>query len=86
MALQRLCSFSEVKVNGAVLGHNPTIPASVTVNDNIPMQFDFRNVYASLLKDWFGVKQTELDAVLKTPMFQTYQYLPLIKTSSTAVG
>ncbi len=74
------------KVKGAVLGQNPTIPASATVNDNIPMQFDFRNVYASLLKDWFGVEQTELDAVLKTPMFKLYQFLPLIKTSSTAVG
>ncbi len=61
-------------VHGNVLGANPILPASATVNDNIPMTHDFRSVYASLLKDWFGVPQAELDTLL----LSGFQSLPLI--------
>lgn len=65
-------------VNPAILGTNPTIPGSVSVNDNVPMQFDFRSVYASVLKDWFEVS----DAVLKDVLIQDFQILPIFKTKS----
>jgi uncharacterized protein (DUF1501 family) len=48
------------KVNGGIYGTNPIIPSSPTVNDNIPMQYDFRSIYTSILKNWFGVSDTEL--------------------------
>lgn len=32
-------------------GKNPDIPANASVNDNIPMQFDFRSVYATMLQN-----------------------------------
>ncbi|TAL48530.1 MAG: DUF1501 domain-containing protein, partial [Chitinophagaceae bacterium] len=38
-----------------VLGDNPVIPANATVNDNVPFQYDFRSVYASVLEKWFCV-------------------------------
>ena len=31
----------------------PVLPATATVNDNIPMQYDFRSVYATLMQNWF---------------------------------
>ncbi len=74
-------------VNGAVYGSNPTLPASATVNDNIPMQFDFRSVYASILQDWFGCSKSTLRDLL-TPSPETprdFAILPIIKTSATAV-
>jgi uncharacterized protein (DUF1501 family) len=49
--------------NGLV-GTNPQIPSKVTVNDNIPMQNDFRSVYASVLKVWFDTPQPDIDAAL----------------------
>jgi uncharacterized protein (DUF1501 family) len=61
-------------IRGNVLGANPILPASATVNDNIPMAHDFRSVYASLLNDWFGVPQAELDTLL----LSGFQSLPLI--------
>lgn len=61
------------KVNPGITGNNPTIPATATVNDNVVMQYDFRSVYASILKDWFCVDST----TLQTIMLQNFQQLPL---------
>ncbi|MFN6341784.1 MAG: DUF1501 domain-containing protein [Bacteroidota bacterium] len=52
------------KVNGGIYGTNPIIPSSPTVNDNIPMQYDFRSIYTTILKNWFGVSDTELTQTL----------------------
>jgi uncharacterized protein (DUF1501 family) len=62
----------------SVLGNNPTIPAVVTVNDNIPMQYDFRSVYATLLENWLCVKNEDLEQI----MLKNYQNLPLVNTAS----
>jgi uncharacterized protein (DUF1501 family) len=64
-----------------VLGANPIIPTSASVNDNIPMQYDLRSVYASILQDWFNVPQPELQAVL----FKDFQTLPIIRKAQSAV-
>ncbi len=40
------------QVTGGIIGSNPVIPASATVNDNIAFQTDFRSLYSSLLKRW----------------------------------
>lgn len=56
-----------------VTGNNPAIPTNVTVNDNIPMQYDFRSIYASILERWFCVPQ----ATLQTILFQNFQSLNL---------
>jgi uncharacterized protein (DUF1501 family) len=65
--------------NPMIHGTNPAIPASVTVNDNIPMQYDFRSVYASLLQDWLGVKNEDLQQI----MLKNFQNIPLIKSSTS---
>ncbi len=52
------------KVNAGIIGTSPVLPAAPTVNDNIPLQFDFRSVYASVLRDWFGASPTELQVAI----------------------
>jgi uncharacterized protein (DUF1501 family) len=64
-------------VKPGIMGSNPTISSDVKVNDNLPMQYDFRSVYASLLKDWFCLEDTEVDSV----MTKTHQQLPLLEDS-----
>ena len=64
------------QVLGGVIGDNPPIPSAVTVNDNIPMQYDFRSVYASVLAKWFCAD----DTVLNTSLLNNFQTLPLLKT------
>ena len=58
-----------------ILGTSPDVPADIQVVNNIPFQYDFRSVYASVLEQWFCVKQPALKAIL----LQNYQSLPLIK-------
>jgi len=47
-------------VRPGIIGNNPTLPTNATVNDNIPYQYDFRSIYASVLKQWFCVNATDL--------------------------
>jgi uncharacterized protein (DUF1501 family) len=70
------------KVTPGVLGQNPAIPASATVNDNIPYQYDFRSVYATLLQNWFCAGTTTLQAVL----FKNFQSLPLVQGAACTTG
>lgn len=60
-----------------MLGANPDIPANTTYETNLPMQYDFRSVYASVLKDWFCLEPDDVDAV----MLDTYQTLALVDPS-----
>ena len=62
-------------VNKGILGKSPDIPADIQVVNNIPFQYDFRSIYASVMERWFCVKQPVLDQI----MLQHYQSLPLIK-------
>ncbi len=71
--------FGDYVMQG-VLGNSPSIPDAASVNDNIPMQYDFRSVYASILQQWFCVKPDELQNILQ----KDYQQLPLI--SGVACG
>lgn len=57
-----------------MLGQNPDLPVNTTYETNLPMQHDFRSVYASVLKDWFCLPQDDVDAV----MLDTYQNLALV--------
>lgn len=61
-------------VNQQVLGNTPEMPKDVSASDNIPMQYDFRSVYASILEQWFCVKPADLNRI----MLQNYQSLPLV--------
>lgn len=70
------------KVNPGVLGVNPPIPANVTVNDNIPYQYDFRSVYGTLLQNWFCAGTTTVQTVL----FKNFQSLPLIQSAACTSG
>ena len=69
------------KVQSGVIGNSPQIPATLTENDNLPMQYDFRSVYASVLKDWFCISQQSTDQVL----LRNFQNLPLIKNECSTV-
>jgi uncharacterized protein (DUF1501 family) len=66
-------------VQGGVLGDNPTIQAVATVNDNVPMQYDFRSVYATLLEKWFCIPKATVSTLFPQNINNTLQDLPLIR-------
>ncbi len=58
-------------VNPGIIGSNPIIPSNVTVEDNLPMQYDFRQVYASVLIDWFETPVSTADSSILFKHFDT---------------
>jgi len=61
-------------VKKGILGTNPEIPAEIETNTNIPFQYDFRSVYASVMERWFCVEQSTINDLL----LKNYQSLPVI--------
>jgi hypothetical protein len=70
---QPMFLFGQNVIPGMV-GTNPVIPTNTTFATNLAMQHDFRSVYASVLKDWFCLDQSDIDSVL----LSTYQPLSLV--------
>jgi len=62
-------------INPGIIGDNPEIPNEVQVQSGLPMQYDFRSVYGSLLMDWFEVPESEVKEIL----FEDFQYMPILK-------
>jgi uncharacterized protein (DUF1501 family) len=63
-------------VNPTVLGENPEIPFEVQPQEGVAMQYDFRDVYGSILKDWFEVEQSTIQSLL----YEDFTYLPIIRS------
>jgi uncharacterized protein (DUF1501 family) len=65
-------------INAGILGDNPDIPAQAGVEDGVGMQYDFRNIYGSVLMDWFEVPED----TVKELLFEDFQYIPVIQPCS----
>lgn len=63
-------------VNPGVIGSNADIPLSLDQSADVPMQHDFRQVYASVLKDWFGLSN------LTDILYKDFDILPIFKGST----
>ena len=74
------------KIEQGVLGNNPTIPANASVNDNIPMQYDFRSVYSTILEKWFCLDKTVVAGLYPPNINSQLQSLPLFKSNITCNG
>lgn len=68
-------------VQPGIIGNNPSIPSATTVNDNVPMQFDFRQVYGSVLQDWFELPSSEVKALLG----EDFNTLPIFKNNLSRI-
>ncbi|OQP40907.1 hypothetical protein A4H97_14980 [Niastella yeongjuensis] len=51
-------------IKPGIIGSNPVIPEKVTANDNVPMQYDFRSLYTSVLQNWFNMPVQEVQQIL----------------------
>jgi uncharacterized protein (DUF1501 family) len=71
-------------VQSGIYGNNPEITENIAPQEGVPMQYDFRSVYASMLIDWMGASESDVRNVL----FTDFQKIPFIKDCSdtTAVG
>lgn len=80
--------FFGASISGGMIGNAPTIPVTTTVNDQVPMQYDFRQLYATVMQDWLCLTPSESQTVLgssfaKLPIFTANAPLPLDGVSLT---
>lgn len=61
-------------IDPGVLGTNPQIPAEVEAQEGVPMQYDFRDVYGSMLMDWFELEEE----VVREILHPDFQHLPIV--------
>lgn len=57
------------------LGENPEIPQAAAIDEGVAMQYDFRDVYGSVLEDWFELQANEVASILG----HEYTHLPIIR-------
>jgi len=68
-------------VQGGVIGSNPEIRQDINPQEGVEMQFDYRSIYATILRDWFGTPDQQVQDLL----FGEFEALPLIEgCTSTA--
>jgi uncharacterized protein (DUF1501 family) len=63
------------KVDSTILGNNPVIPNNAEWQDNLATEFDFRQVYSSIMNQWLTVNPTTEEEVL----FKKFDQLPIIQ-------
>ena len=66
-------------IGGDVLGRSPDIDREVDQSTGVAMQHDFRDIYGSVLLDWFGAKRGDVDRVLGT-----FTHLPILNGCAVA--
>lgn len=68
-------------INAGVIGPNPVIGNTIINQEALPMQVDFRDVYASILKDWFEVPDANIQ-----PLFEhTVTYYNILNSCNTGL-
>ncbi len=68
-------------VNGGFIGDSPEIGNDIRRNEGVPMQHDFRDIYGSVLMDWFDVPEIGV----RTLLYDGFTYLPIIGDCSGTV-
>lgn len=59
--------------SGTILGDNVELDTSIDQFEGVPMQYDFRDIYGSLLVDWFEVAESDVRSLL----YPGFVYLPV---------
>jgi len=71
--------FGSCLQNG-ILGENPEIDTHVDTSEGVPMQYDFRNVYGTVLTDWLDINED----IVRSILFDGFNPLPLINGCGTS--
>lgn len=64
-------------IQNQILGDYPEIDKHVGEEDGVPMQYDFRDIYATILKDWIGLKLKDVTKIIHPDV----KILPLFKSN-----
>ncbi|MBL7800022.1 MAG: DUF1501 domain-containing protein [Chitinophagales bacterium] len=51
------------QINSSIVGSNPIIPDKISAEDNLSLQYDYRSVFGSVLKQWGGASPSSVNEV-----------------------
>lgn len=82
--------FFGTKIRGGMVGTSPVLPANPTGDDHVAMQYDYRQLYSTVLQKWLCMSAPDTDAALLNTystlsIFDTDIVLPIQLVSFTAV-
>ncbi|NNK90020.1 MAG: DUF1501 domain-containing protein [Saprospiraceae bacterium] len=63
-------------LNPGIIGTSPELPDNPDIQTGVPMQFDFRNVFGSVMMDWFDVSESEIKQIF----LDDFDYIPIINS------
>lgn len=66
----------------SIMGSNPIIGNSIINQEGIPMEYDFRDIYASILKDWFQVPAADIQALFE----HSVTFYPLLDSCNVGLN
>lgn len=61
-------------INSSVVGDNPTIHKKLTPQEGVAVQYDFKDVFGSILSDWFGADSQTIASIFS----HEFTYTPLV--------
>jgi uncharacterized protein (DUF1501 family) len=64
-------------IENQILGDHPIIDTQVGIEDGVPMQYDFRDIYGTILTNWLGLNQNEVSNVINP----NTQIFPIFKAN-----
>jgi hypothetical protein len=64
-----------------IMGPNPVITDTIVNQEGIPMQIDFRDIYASVLRDWFGVDTANIQSLFE----HTVTFYPVLGACNVGI-
>jgi uncharacterized protein (DUF1501 family) len=65
-----------------MIGKSPVLPNAPTVDDQVPMQFDFRQIYSTIMQDWLCLSETQATNILGAK----FDKLPIFKSSGNVLS
>ncbi len=68
-------------ISSGVIGNNPVISNTVENQAGLPMQIDFRDIYASILKDWFEATVTDIQSMFE----HTVTFYPVLGACNLSI-
>ena len=63
-----------------MIGTSPDLPRNAGGGDFIPMQFDYRQLYSTVMQDWLNMSEQQANAVLGG----TFEKLPIFKSGAAS--
>jgi uncharacterized protein (DUF1501 family) len=66
-------------VNGGIIGENPEIATEIEPQSGVSSKIDFKNVFGSILIDWFGTSQADVKSLFS----HDFEYIPIVTACNT---